>query len=354
MNDLWCVLGLVLALLMLAGGLACAALCRKAMAEQFLSAQVNHRSSHINPTSRGGGVAMFVPFLVLCLPTLLWAGYGLFSGPVLLVCLTGLALLLGLADDQGKLSVAGKFSGQLALAVSLSFVMGGIEYLPVPFIGQVALGSFGFVLSVLWIVAFINVYNFMDGLNGIAGGAALIAVLAMINMGVLGGRSDLVIISALLGGVLFGFFRYNYPAGRIFMGDSGSHAIGFLLAGLALLGTRGISPGAVEEVLQIDFIFLPVLFLPFIADVAVTLLSRFVRRQPLHQAHKEHIYQRLHQRGMSHGRVSAIYMGFCLVGAVVAWMTGFATEQMKWLGPFSYLCFMAAWVLAMLGSKKTT
>ena len=342
-------LSITLMLPAMAGSVALAVvtwlLCRIAIRKEYLPADVISRSSHSRLTSRGGGLAMMVPFLLSATAYLLMTGEALTSPAVLLLVLTGGAVLLGWVDDRQGLAPGVKFAGQAGLAVLLVLACGGIETVPLPFAGEVSLGVFGGILAVLWAVAFMNVFNFMDGLNGMAAGTAIIAVIAFLFAGAAAQRADLAVVAILLLGALAGFFVLNFPGGRLFMGDSGSHGLAFLLAGLALTGANG-------EAEQVEFIFLPVIFLPFIFDVSVTLGRRLLRRAPLHQAHKEHLYQQLHQRGLSHGHVSAIYMGLCLAAAGIAWLTGYAPAGLKWLGPFALVCFMGAGALLILAQPR--
>ncbi len=317
-----------------------ALLCRYFISRSTLLDEVSDRSSHQVATPRVGGVAVLLPFTVVTAICLMVTGQWDEQVAVLLG-LGALAGGLGLVDDVFAMRAALKFAGQAIIAVLLVFLVGEIETVPIPFLGAMETGNFGFALSVLWVVAFINVYNFMDGLNGIAGGVAIIALLAMALMASAVNRIEIFLICICLAAAILGFLRFNFSAGQIFLGDAGSHGIGFLLAGLALVASKPLDP-IVSDIGIVPFVFLPIVFLPFIMDVVVTLISRTMRRQPLHQAHKEHIYQRLQQNGFTHSHVAMIYMGMTFFAAATAWIVSYVPPAMQWLGPFMLACFFAA------------
>ncbi len=321
--------------------------CRFAISRSWLQNRVVARSSHNVPTSRAGGLAIMGAFVAVALCLSLVSGIPDANGMALVIFSTG-AALLGLADDLWSPSPLIKFAGQTVLAIAATLVVGQVNTLPLPLLGAVPLGAFGFLITVIWIVAFTNVFNFMDGLNGIAGGCAVVALLAMAIACAGSSQAGLSALCLIAAAATCGFLLLNVPHGKIFLGDTGSHGLGFLLAVLAVSagGIQG-SPGSV------DAVFLPIIFLPFILDVTVTLANRALRCEKLHQAHKEHIYQRLNQRGMSHIQVASIYVGLCTISAVLAFVTQRLDPGLKFLAPLALTCFFLAAALVILSGKNS-
>lgn len=285
-----------------------------AMRSQALLDDPNHRSSHEHAVSRAGGVAMLIATVAgLFVIAVFTIGDGA-QGPALKFLVLGaLAGGVGLADDHLNLSAPIKFGGQLLVAGLFVLWVGPLAKAALPFAGVVDLGIAGVVITIFWIVAFLNVFNFMDGVNGIAGGAAVIglALFALIaGQAGAGAASAIAIITAAAAA---GFLPANVLRRRLFMGDCGSHFLAFMIAGLAVFAANA-SDGRVNPLL------LPTIFLPFIVDVAFTLTHRVVRKQNILTAHREHIYQLILRRGASHATVASLYAGaiaLCAAGAIL-------------------------------------
>jgi Fuc2NAc and GlcNAc transferase len=284
----------------------------------------NARSSHVTPTPRGGGVAIVVTSL------LAMGGFALFGhvDERLFFALAGGGIavaLVGHLDDRGRIGIAGRFVIHVAAALWATLWLGGMTDLH--FGSEVFhLGYAGTALSVLGIVWALNLFNFMDGIDALAGsqavfmgaGGAAIALLA--NLSLATPEVCLAIVAACLG-----FLWWNWPPARIFMGDVGSGYLGFVLAVVAL--------GAVRE----RGIMLPVWLIlggVFAVDATVTLLRRLVRRERFYEAHRSHAYQWQARRWNSHRRVTLA----C------------AAINLLWLAPLACICVLhpryAGWVLA--------
>ncbi len=261
----------------------------------------NERSSHVAPTPRGGGIAVIGTGVVMWL---LLAAAGLSSAAtgVAAICAAALAVVSWL-DDLHDLSPAVRLLAQFA-AVAV-----GLWVLPqrAIFQGWLPAGLDTVAAALLW-VWFVNLFNFMDGVDGIAGSEA-----AAIGIGVMlvaNGEFGLGAPAAALVGASLGFLVWNWMPARIFLGDVGSvplgYLLGFLLSALALRGQWQAA------------LILPLYFL---ADATLTLLRRMARGQRVWQAHREHFYQRAVQRGLSHAavvkRVAAVDM-VLIVCAVLA------------------------------------
>jgi UDP-N-acetylmuramyl pentapeptide phosphotransferase/UDP-N-acetylglucosamine-1-phosphate transferase len=250
------------------------------------------RSSHAEPVPRGAGVAMASAMLLGL--ALLGEDSDRRAGVLASIAL---AAMLGLMDDLRPLPVARKLAGQglaalpLALAFPLPAALLPFDLHP----GLAGLGSLG--LGVL----FMNTWNFMDGINGIAAGAASAVALAGLGAAALGLAAPGLLAGVLLAACL-GFLPFNAPRARVFMGDCGSHALGIALTALLLQSRTPAEAGLLLAAVA-----------PFLVDVLGTLVQRARDREPLGTAHRRHLYQRLVRSGYSHASVAAAY---------AAWMAG--------------------------------
>ena len=291
----------------------------------------NHRSSHEKVTSRAGGVAIYGGWIAGVIILAAFSGAAAITQAALAFgALAAFAFAIGFADDQWTMSPYWKFAGQVAVACLFVAVFGPLTVVPLPFIGETAVGATGMFLTVFWIVAFMNAYNFMDGANGIAAGSACV------------GLSVFAIVTAFLGAPLaagasilmalacFGFLPANLVRGKLFMGDNGSQSISFIIAALGVFAANQTS-GLVSALV------IPVIFMPFIFDVAWTLAHRMVRKKSILHAHREHLYQILLRSGVSHLKVALIYMGLTAFTAAVAILMLSQSPAWQWLAP-AILC----------------
>lgn len=269
----------------------------------------NDRSLHSNPTPRSGGVAIVAGIVVGMISWAAWAG-----APRVLAWLGGGALLVGcisFLDDIKGLSVASRFAGHLA--VSGLLMVGGLGLARVELPGLVwDLPVWaGGILSVLYLIWMINLYNFMDGMDGFAGGMAVFGFGTFAVFGALAGHQAFFAASLIVAVAAAGFLIFNFPPARIFMGDTGSAALGLLAGGLSLWGSA-------ERIFPFWAALL--VFSPFIVDASATLIRRIWHRERVWQAHKTHYYQRLVQSGWGHRKtVLAEYglMAVCGASAVL-------------------------------------
>ena len=262
------------------------------------------RSNHRHPVSRAGGV------VVLILISLLVTGWGLIGVvDVPKAALIGVgAGLLGLLDDVTDMPARLKFAALLVLCGIGVALTGPVTGLPLP-AGMTDLPAWaGYLVGVIFLFGFVNMLNFMDGLNGIAGGAALVGLglMTLLSAPVLPGMA---LVSMVAAAALYGFLLRNVRADGIFLGDAGSLSAGLFLSA-ASLETGQYLP-AVPYLLGVTF-------LPFIADVAVTLLLRARRGENVLEAHNQHIYQRLRRGGWSHQAVALAYGVLVLVSGILA------------------------------------
>lgn len=298
---------------------------------KLLPDKPNHRSSHTHLTSRAGGFAIMGAWFVGMLMLTAFSGAG---ESVLLAikisCLAGAAFILGAADDKWALAPIWKFLGQLLIAGAFVILAGPLEFAPAPFEAMNGQSLLSAGVTIFWIVAFMNAFNFMDGANGLAGGAACIGLAVYSVIAAFSGAPVTASWSFLLAISCFGFLPANFSRGKIFMGDNGSQPVSFLIAALCVLGVN-------ESAGRVSALIIPVIFLPFIFDVSLTIMRRFFRGQNILRAHREHFYQLMLRAGASHIRVAVIYMTLISVSSAAAIFMLTLSPVWMWAMPAS-LC----------------
>ncbi len=274
------------------------------------------RRLHQAPTPRGGGLAM--PFAVSG-ATAAWVLLFAPDRREVLWLVIAFALpngLLGVIDDYKPLRSRVKFGIQTLLAIGFVTLGPRVELLTVPTFGTVSLGAVAYPFTVLFLVWSTNVYNFMDGMDGLAGGsgAAFFGTLAALAW-LAGGDAALAWVSVFGATACVAFLTVNYPPARIFMGDGGALFVGALLGSLAVMLTGPASGG-------VPFAAAVLAMGSFMWDATYTILMRMVRREDWLRPHKRHLFQRLVTAGWSHTRVRWIYAGLGVTGAVAALCVG--------------------------------
>lgn len=284
---------------------------------RWLDEPKDGRRLHTRAIPRLGGVAVFLSVLLGLAPLLLIRNLFTESfrptAPRLLVILVpaGLTLILGVVDDLFGLNASQKFAG-LAFISVIFYVMGGrIENVSIPFVGTVHLPVVvGIVLTVIWVVSIANAFNLLDGIDGLATGAAIFSSLVVMFIALTQQKPLVIALALVLSGSLVGFLRYNFHPASIFLGDSGALLVGFMLAGLSVEGTQKAST-AVTVAIPIIAFGLP------IVDTGVTVIRRFVSRKPLFLGDREHIHHMLLERGWSQRRTVLVLYGVCAVFALL-------------------------------------
>lgn len=267
-------------------------------AQTRLLDQPNHRSSHQEPTPRGGGMAIVATFLLAAplLVTLIPLPYGMSQSSFALIWAAALGVaLVGFIDDHISLKPLTRLIVQ---SMAAALVVSAVDGLPeLTFFGwQLDLAWFGYLLAWLGVIWFINLYNFMDGIDGLAAGEAVTvcAVMALLHY-FFGGAWSSASLTLLLGVSAAGFLCWNFPPARIFMGDGGSGFLGLMLASLMLLDAT-VAP----QFLWAWLVMLGV----FVVDATWTLLNRYRLKCCLSEAHRTHSYQYLARRWQSHRNVT--------------------------------------------------
>ncbi|RJG09217.1 glycosyltransferase family 4 protein [Pseudomonas cavernicola] len=273
--TIWWLFGVVAGVSLLLTG----ALRRYALARNLIDIP-NARSSHSVPTPRGGGVAIVLSFLV-ALPLL--ASVGVLAWPVMWALLGAGAWIavVGLLDDHGHVAVRWRL---LAHFIGAGWALGWLGGLPplVIFGFDLELGWLGYALAAFYLVWLLNLYNFMDGIDGIASAEAICVCLGGALLYLLLGEGATALVPLSLAVAVAGFLFWNFPPARIFMGDAGSGFLGIAL-GVLSLQAAWVAP----QLLWSWLILLGV----FIVDATWTLLRRLLRGDRVYEAHRSHAYQ---------------------------------------------------------------
>lgn len=253
------------------------ALARRTPLAARLADTPNARSLHATPRPRVGGLGVMAGSLAAILVS------GSMELRILAGCALGLALL-SLADDLRHLPATVRLAGHFAAA--LVAVLGPLGAPPLAI-------AVPLVLALGWMT---NLYNFMDGADGLAGGMAVAGFGTLALAADAGGAADLALAAGAIAAASLAFLAFNAPPAKVFLGDAGSIPLGFLAGALGALGfARGLWPA-----------WFPLLvFSPFIVDATVTLLRRLAAREKVWVAHRTHYYQRLVTGGWSHRRLAA-------------------------------------------------
>lgn len=293
----------------------------------------NERSLHVRPTPRTGGLAIVsvvaIAWCALALTAYVEPGFGW-------ITLAAVAVVaISFADDRGGVKARYRFAVHAGAAVTLVVGGLGLESLPLPGV-TMALGVVGAALTFLFVVWMTNLYNFMDGMDGFAGGMAASGFAFLGYAFFTHGQVTTAIATLIVTAAAAGFLVYNFPPARIFLGDVGSAPLGFVAAAFMLHAERSGAAPLWTSILA---------FSPFIVDATVTLFRRALRREKVWLPHRSHFYQRLVIVGWGHRRtVLAEYVAMlaCTLGAVSVLHASASTQ---WITIASYA---AAYVVAML------
>lgn len=309
-----------------------------AMAQsRLLVDRPNERSSHKVPTPRGGGIGLVLGTLV--------GGWLVAAGmPVAAPVAAGatIAAAAGLADDARPQGATIKFGAQfLAAFVAIG---GGaiIERLYIPGYGPVELGAFGPALTFLWFVGLTNAYNFMDGLDALAGATGAVAAIFLGLAFLLAGVDTLAALAFVLAAACAGFLALNLPPARVFMGDVGSQFLGFAFAGLGVFAAGATTDGKLVWLV-------PIVLMHFLFDTILTASRRLMAGENVFAAHRMHLYQRLNQAGFPHGKVAALLAAMTAIqGSAALWID--TSAALAILVPFVLQVLYARWVLGRLAA----
>lgn len=294
---------------------------RLALARRLFDDPREARKVHGRPIPRLGGVAIAAGFYAPLLGLLIqgsgvgtifyavgWKAFGFMAGGVA-IC------LLGLYDDIRGAGAKEKFIVQFGIAAGLYFLGFRMDVISLPFAGTVSLGMLALPFTMLWIVGVINAMNLIDGLDGLAAGVALCAVLTTFTISALRGDPLMMLYMAALGGATLGFLVYNFNPASIFMGDTGSMFLGYVL-GVGAIQASQKSSTTVAIIVPMLALGLP------ITDTLAAMTRRLLAGRPMFSADRGHIHHRLLDLGLSQKQaVLVLYGASALFGGVALFVT---------------------------------
>ncbi|UOQ50282.1 undecaprenyl/decaprenyl-phosphate alpha-N-acetylglucosaminyl 1-phosphate transferase [Gracilibacillus caseinilyticus] len=270
----------------------------------------NARKVHQKLMPRLGGLAIYVSFL---LGYLIFQPVGIDSWPLLIG--GTMIVILGVLDDLYELSAKIKFIGQI-VAASIT-VVGGmqINFIVLPFTDKIEFGFLAVPITIIWIVAITNAINLIDGLDGLAAGVSSIALLTIVSMSFTMGNLYIAVMALLLLGSTLGFLWFNFNPAKIFMGDTGSMFLGYMISVLSIIG--------LYKNITFFSLIIPIVILGVpILDTTFAIIRRFIKKKPLSAPDKDHLHHCLINLGFSHRQtVVAIYALSALFGAAAVLFT---------------------------------
>lgn len=323
-SILWILLGSLLLALFLTG------VVRKYAIRNNILDIPNERSSHKSTIPRGGGLSIVITFY-LGLITLLFCGLVSLELTVALAGGIGVAII-GWIDDKKNLSASFRIAVHFAAALWALYWLNGL-----PFLGLdskiIHLGTAGIFLGLLLIMWMTNLYNFMDGTDGLAGTEAIIVAGGAGTISLILGSFNFALVCFLLAVVSAGFLYWNWSPAKIFMGDVGSGFLGFVFAVLMI---------ASENTGALSLAGWLILLAVFLVDATATLLKRITNREKWYEAHRTHVYQLAVQAGHSHRRVALIVAGIDILLMVITFIIILNTKWIwiTWVLVISLLTFV--------------
>ena len=292
----------------------------------------DQRKTHKQAMPLLGGFAIYLAFWITAGVVLFFSQgggrfWGLFWGSTLI-------LLLGLYDDIKGVSFRIKFAGQFLAALILLAYNIKIEFITYPFDGNIIfLGIFVVPLTLLWVVGVTNAVNLIDGVDGLAAGVSVIAAVVM--FAYTGGDFPLLaILCLILAGASLGFLPFNFPPARLFLGDTGSLFLGFMLAGFSIMG-------ATKQV-ALTTLIIPVLILGLpITDTFYVMWRRFKNGRSIFQADRSHIHHKLLALGLTPRQTTvALYLISLYFGGAAIFFSHFTTTLAFYFIPVIFLLFL--------------
>lgn len=302
----------------------------------------NARKVHTTLMPRMGGLAIYISFftVVFLTQTITKEIIGLFLGGTVLIA-------VGIWDDRKDIPAKIKLVGQILAAVIVVAFGVRVEFMSNPLTnGAFHLDIFSIPVTIIWIVGIINAVNLIDGLDGLAAGTSIIAAVTMALVGYSSGQNHMMALALILAGATLGFLRYNFHPAKIFMGDTGSMFLGYILSVLAIMGVAK----------SVTFISLvtPILVLGIpIFDTFFAIVRRTIKKQPIFAPDKEHLHHCLLNMGLSHRNTVLVIYGINIVlagsGLLMSVVT--TTQAMILLVIISTVVLIGARKLGIIGLK---
>ena len=298
----------------------------------------NARSSHRRPVPRGGGLAIVVVTLAGTVTS--WWHFGPWTSGQVWAMVGSLALVAGVSafDDVKSVSTSVRLATHSVGAGLVIAAFGAWDVVRLPVAGSIQLGVPGVLVSLIWLVGLTNAYQSMDGIDGMAAGQGIVGGIAWCLFGSLTSQSLVAALGIVLASASLGFLAHNAPPARIFMGDVGSAFLGLSFGALAVACSKQAPALPVCGLLAVW---------PFAFDATFTLCRRLRLGEPIFQAHRSHLYQRLVISGLSHGRVSALYAALSAAGAALAAAWLVAPSSQGWLVLFAGAMPVVLWLFVL-------
>ena len=297
------------------------------------------RKAHDQPTPKGGGVGIVVTFLVGIAVLYRFAEFARLADPYFLGVIEASVAIAVVAflDDLFDWPFIVKLGAQvLAALVAVSSGLYVTDF-RIPYLGPLQLAWVGIAATLVWVLFTTNAMNFIDGLNGLASGVALIACLFIVFIAEQHGGWFAYAAAGLLAAGLAGFLPFNFPKARIFMGDVGSQFCGFMLAVLAVVASR-------FDGVELSFLLMPMLLSGVLFDVAFTLVRRALQGEPLTQPHRGHLYQIAQRSGVPAVSVALVHWGFAIFGGACCLLFIAVPSPYKPPVPFITALPQLAWI----------
>lgn len=309
----------------------------------------NSRSSHQNPTPTTGGLAIFITFFLGMAVYYLAGNESMIKTRFFFGFALSSLLIAGVSysDDLKFKPLIVRLAIQIVATLTAMAFGLIINKIHATFFALPLMTFAGYGLTLLWVIGLTNAYNFMDGLNGMAGGNAVVAGLCLSVISFTLGSHFTYIVSYTLAAAAAGFTVFNVPKGKLFMGDVGSTFIGFAFATLAIIA-------ALYDNSHTSLLVVPMLLFHFIFDTVFSFTRRLIKGENVFEAHRTHLYQLLNQLGWSHNKVSTLY---CCLGVIQGGVAMWGAQRPDLAGflpfiPFTIAYGLCAWKIVSLAQSK--
>jgi UDP-N-acetylmuramyl pentapeptide phosphotransferase/UDP-N-acetylglucosamine-1-phosphate transferase len=270
----------------------------------------NRRSAHALPTARGGGAAIVITMTAgATAAAFRWPSMAV---PIMLGALAPALVIgfVGVIDDMQPLKASLRLFIHIGVALAITWFLGPIRSLGIPGLPALELGAAAWPVTVLWVVGLTNAYNFMDGIDGMAGLGAVVAGLSIVAIAMALWLPPIIVLGAFLAAAAGGFLVFNWQPARIFMGDVGSAFLGTFFAAMPLLFPVNLRS---DVILPVAMCLWPYIYDPFLSVFRRALSGH----NPL-EPHREFLFHRLVRSGVPHARVSLLYGGLAALGGLAA------------------------------------
>jgi UDP-GlcNAc:undecaprenyl-phosphate GlcNAc-1-phosphate transferase len=306
------------------------------------------RKAHTTTTAKSGGMGIVCAFL---LGVLLLYRYGQVSRLaetyfIGVIAAATLMAAVSFLDDLLSLSFVIKLLTQLIAAAAAVASGLWMHVFAIPWAGTVDIGLAGVPLTIFFLLYVTNAMNFIDGLNGLAGGVTLIACLFLAGIAGIYGGFFVYTASLLLAGGVLGFLPFNFPRAKIFMSDVGSQFCGFMLALFGVAAAR-------FEAAPLSFVLVPLLLSGVLYDVTFTLIRRILAGENIAKPHAGHLYQVARRAGMDATLIALLHWAFCIIGGLAAIAFLAAPPDLKILAAIIPLAIQLAWTAIVFRRAAT-